>query len=399
MSQRERNMKIEDRLKNIRTIWLEKRYSKAADEKGFETDRKIVVFESDDWGSIRMPSTEVYEQMKRIDPKTDHHPFFRYDSLAGSKDLELLFEVLHAYHDKNGASAVITANCAMANPDFEAIRKSSFETYAFEPFTKTLEKTPGCEHSFALWEEGRKDHIFVPQLHCREHFNVKRWMQALKAGDRLVREAFDHGMISTASCKCEENENTYMDSFNYDTPEEVPELAKILTDAAELFKETFGSNSESFIASCYIWGSELEEVMAENGIRYIQGEPIQRVPSQTAGTANMQTIRHYMGDRNHLGQYYLIRNGNFEPSFNPNKDWVDIAMNGIKIAFANKKPAVICTHRLNYIGRIDARNRDRNLKMMQELLKRITDTWPDVEFMSSAELGSMIEAEKAKECV
>lgn len=28
---------------------------------GWKTNRKIIVIESDDWGSIRMPSKEVYE--------------------------------------------------------------------------------------------------------------------------------------------------------------------------------------------------------------------------------------------------------------------------------------------------------------------------------------------------
>ncbi|MBK7480400.1 MAG: hypothetical protein IPI69_12245 [Bacteroidales bacterium] len=31
---------------------------------GWRTRRKIVVFESDDWGSIRMPSMEVYSEFR-----------------------------------------------------------------------------------------------------------------------------------------------------------------------------------------------------------------------------------------------------------------------------------------------------------------------------------------------
>ena len=31
------------------------------ERRGWKTDRKIVVIESDDWGSIRMPRREVYE--------------------------------------------------------------------------------------------------------------------------------------------------------------------------------------------------------------------------------------------------------------------------------------------------------------------------------------------------
>mgnify|MGYP002671978004 FL=1 len=383
-------MDIENWLKNKRTIFLEKKNSREANQYGYVTNRKLVVIESDDWGSIRMPSKEICEEIRKTDVNIDRHPFFRYDGLAGVRDLENLYEVLSSVKDQNGKHPVFTANCAVANPDFDAIRKAEFERYYYEPFTSTLKKTKGCEDAFTLWKQGMKDEIFYPQLHCREHFNVTRWMADLQNRDAWLIMAFNHEMISTASCKRKENENTYMDAFNYDRIDERDVLAEILTDAVSLFKRIFGYQSESFIASCYIWGHELEKVMYKNGIRYIQGEPLQRIPSNSTGTSNMGQIRHYMGDTNEYGQHYLIRNCNFEPSFNPNKDWVDIALNGIDIAFQNQKPAVICSHRLNYIGRIDQKNSDQNLKSLEILLNQIVWRWPDVEFITSVELGRII---------
>lgn len=387
-------MDIENYLKNIRTIYLEKKYSRNANKSGYSTDRKIVVIESDDWGSIRMKSEDVYRKIRELDPKTDHHPYFRYDGLASSADLEALYSVLTKFRDKNGKHPVITANCAMANPDFEKIAASGFEEYHYEWFTESLKREKGCETSFELWKQGIEDHIFMPQLHCREHFNVNRWMKALRDDDPWIKMAFEHHMISTASCKTSENENSYMDSFNYDRKEEQQSLGKILKDGADIFKDIFGYDSESFIASCYIWGKELEKNMADANIRYIQGEPIQRIPSESFGTSDMKQVRHYMGEKNDLGQYYLIRNCNFEPSYNYHKDWVTIAMNGVRIAFEQKKPAIICSHRLNYIGRIDEENRKRNLVSLEKLLTEITKKWPDVEFMTTPELGQVIAENK-----
>ena len=383
-------MDIENYLKNIRTIYLEKKYSKAANKMGISTDRKIVVFESDDWGSIRMKSSEVYQKLRESDPKTDHHPYFRYDGLASTEDLEALFSTLTKFRDKNGNHPIVTANCAVANPDFAKIAASDFEEYHYEPFTDTLKREKGCEKSFELWKQGLAEHIFVPQLHCREHFNVKRWMRALQDNDPWIRMAYGYGMISTASCKTAENENSYMDSFNYDQKAEQQSLGIILKEGADIFEDIFGYRSESFIASCYIWGTELEKNMADAGIRYIQGEPIQRIPSESVGTSDMRQIRHYMGDRNDLGQLYLIRNCNFEPSYNYHKDWVTIALNGIRNAFEQKKPAIICSHRLNYIGRINEENRTRNLNSLEKLLTAIMKQWPDVEFMTSPEVGRMM---------
>ena len=78
---------------------------------------------------------------------------------------------------------------------------------------------------------------------------------------------------------------------------------------------------------------------------------------------------------------------------NPGKagrDWVDSCLNDIRIAFAWRNPAVIGTHRVNYIGGIDRSNRDRGLRELSALLTAILKKWPDVEFMSSEQLGNEI---------
>jgi len=61
---------------------------------GWNTKRKIVVFDSDDWGSIRMPSGEAYDSLLRKGIRVDLCPYNRNDSLATSEDLESLFHVL-----------------------------------------------------------------------------------------------------------------------------------------------------------------------------------------------------------------------------------------------------------------------------------------------------------------
>ena len=50
-------------------------------------------------------------------------------------------------------------------------------------------------------------------------------------------------------------------------------------------------------------------------------------------------------------------------------------------------------HRINFIGILDEKNRKNNLKLFESLLKRIIKLWPDVEFMSSDQLGDLIAEE------
>ncbi len=82
--------------------------------KGWTTRRKIVVIESDDWGSIRMPSKEVYQNILNTGIPIDKSPYCRYDSLATVEDLEALFTILEKFRDSNNNHPVITANALMA---------------------------------------------------------------------------------------------------------------------------------------------------------------------------------------------------------------------------------------------------------------------------------------------
>ena len=84
-----------------------------------------------------------------------------------------------------------------------------------------------------------------------------------------------------------------------------------------------------------------------------------------------------------------MRNCYFEPS-QGTADEFD-CLERVKCAFRWHKPATISMHRLNVIGAIDEKNRTNNLAKLKWLLKEIIRLYPDVEFMSSDELGRMIE--------
>lgn len=357
---------------------------------GWRTDRKLVIIESDDWGSIRMPSREVYEKLLKIGDKVDRDAFCKYDSLASESDLFLLFDTVMKFKDLKGNYPVITANCAVANPDFDKIRASGFSRFYSEPFTETLLRYPEHRKSFEIWQQGINQKIFFPQLHCREHLNVTRWMKHLKEERRDVTTAFDNRMISTGNSFNSANAYAYMDAFNYDSKNELHTLNSILREGLDLFKLIFGYYSKSFIASCYIWGSHLEKELGDNGVGYLQGSNIQLLPQKTEGTKTLGKKRHYIGQANRYNQIYLIRNCTFEPSWNRNIDWVNNCLREIATAFKWNKPATISTHRLNFIGYIDQSNRDKNLKLLSLLLSGIIKSWPDVEFITSVQLGEMI---------
>lgn len=57
---------------------------------GWKTNRKIVVFESDDWGSIRMPSRRIYENCLNNGYRVDENIFDKYYILVNEYKLEIL---------------------------------------------------------------------------------------------------------------------------------------------------------------------------------------------------------------------------------------------------------------------------------------------------------------------
>ena len=107
---------------------------------GFRTKRKILVIESDDWGSIRMPSKQVYYKFIEEGFKIHESVYNRLDTLECNEDLELLFEVLQSNVDSKGNAAVITANIVVGNPDFDKIKEANFQNYHYESVEQTMDK-------------------------------------------------------------------------------------------------------------------------------------------------------------------------------------------------------------------------------------------------------------------
>ena len=356
---------------------------------GWRTNRKIVVIESDDWGSIRMPSKEVYKKCLKAGYAVDQIPYEKYDSLASEDDLELLFEVLQSVQDRNGRPAVITANVLTSNPDFQKIEESAFQEYHYELISDTFASYPSHSNCLNLWKQGKEAGVFYPQSHGREHLNVSMFMDALKKGDDDVLFGFRHRMPGCISRLNPRIGNKYVEALRYTTQNDKEEKFSSILEGLELFEKLFGYRSKSFTPPNYLWSPDFDQEMSERGVKYYQGNRKMKEP-QPEGSVKMQS--HILGEKNRFGQRYLVRNAIFEPSMrNYSQDSVNGCLKSIAAAFRMNKPAIICSHRLNYVGYLDERNRDKNLRILKHLLTIIVKRWPNVEFMTSDDLGDLID--------
>lgn len=369
-------------LKNIKDSAENRVFKYINQRRGWKTNRKIIVIESDDWGSIRMPNREVYEKCLEQGIYVDQSHYNKNDSLATKQDFEHLYSILSQYKDKNHNPPIITANTLVANPDFNRIEENQFSKYYYEKFTDTINRYDNC--SFDAWKEGIENKLFFPQLHGREHLNVARWMDSLQSPSKEMLFSFNHHLIGLGPSVTNNKLPSFVQAFDQDRYLKDHSIETILNDAVAIFEKTFGYPSKSFIAPNYIWNEEIEQILASLNVQYLQGGTSQIISKH-------KKRRHYLGQKNRFGQLYLTRNVIYEPSSNLNKDWNSLALKQIEKAFKLNKPAIICMHRVNFIGSIFEENRVNNLKLFNNLLRQITRTWPEVEFMNSAQLGDLIE--------
>tara|TARA_B100001059_G_scaffold234055_1_gene275584 strand:- start:3596 stop:4735 length:1140 start_codon:yes stop_codon:yes gene_type:complete len=358
--------------------------------RGWKTDRKIIVFESDDWGSIRMPSKESYSNIIKAGIPIDKCPFLRNDSFETVEDFHYLFKVLKKFKDKNGKHPVITANYILRNPDFKKIKDSNYNNFSSELFTEHLIKTNKYDNYFNILRQGIRDGLIKPQLHGPFHVNVKYWMEYLNTNSASTIIAFNNLVYGLSTNVVNEERKSFLATFDYDCNSDFinflePALIKSIKD----FENIFGYKSLSFIAPNYVWDKKIEEVLSKNNIKLIQSAKHRKRPSISKNSKRHEKI--ILGSKNEFGQTYLTRNILFEPSTSINKiEHMQECFNKIHYSFLLNKPAIISTHRLNFMGGLNLKNREENLMLLEELLTNIIRKWPQVEFFSSDDLGNII---------
>jgi hypothetical protein len=346
---------------------------------------KIIVIESDDWGSIRIPNKEVQSQLAQEGLIHLKDPFAAYDCLESAADYHGLYAVLSQFKDQNGRHPVLTANMVMGNPDFDKIKSGSFQAFYWEHFYKTYDTYYPAQQTYATLQDGISKSYIFPQFHAREHLNAMQWMKRLKDNDKRFLRAFELKCFAIDDInKCNQRANL-MASYDYQSAEELAYLESSIAAGLEFFNDTFGFPSKTTIAPCYVWNQEIERIFNTHQVQAMQSSYVQQY--NDASTSIHKRIWQKSGATNDLGQRYWVRNVLFEPSLNTQIHWVEKALESISVAFFWNKPAIIGSHRINYVGGLSLENRENSLKQLQQLLEAVLNKWPDIKFMNSAELN------------
>lgn len=355
---------------------------------GKKTKRKVVVFYVDDYGSVRVKNMEAFQQLKAAGIPMDENRFSRFDTLASREDLLKLFDVLRSVKDANKNYACFTPFAIVANPDFEKIRDSGFKKYCREPFAQTLKKYgEDYKGAFELWQQGIRRNIFYPAYHGTEHINVKRFMKALREGHESVNLAFEHQSVAVPPFPNEKPISHQTATFYTERAKDNEQLKEDIVKGTGMFHKLFGFHSKQFTPGASLYSPVLNKTLARNGIKYIH---VNRYRAYPLGDGKYRKKFLYNGKENKYGQKYIVRNCQFEPDGKVDNESANQCLQEIEAAFRWGAPALISSHRVNFVGHFDDQYRDNSLNQLKYLLRRITDRWPEAEFMNGADMAEQI---------
>ena len=363
---------------------------------GWKTPRRIVVISVDDYGNVRLDSKKARKNMDNAGLKVLSR-FDAYDALETKADLEMLYEVLTSVKDKNGHHAVFTPFALPCNIDFETMAFENYKAYRYESLPLTFEKlaandAKAYEGAWDLWKEGIANDFMVPQFHGREHFNLKVFEEKLAKKDIEVLTALENRSFTSLSNSGYATIN-YTAAFEFWEFKENEKFTEIIKDGLDKFEHVFGYRSVHFNPPGGREHPDIHHVLKDNGIKYLD---IPFIKTEHQGKGKFKKIINYTGKKNKLGMTYEVRNVVFEPTPDRGFDWVNYSLRQIEAAFRWHRPAIISSHRVNFCGHIDPKNREIGIKALKELLQRVVKKWPEVEFMSANELGDLISSKHHK---
>ncbi|MDN3555224.1 hypothetical protein [Halomonas maura] len=350
--------------------------------RGWRVPRKLLAFAVDDYANVRVASTLAQSRLRKagldLSGRMD-----RYDALETRQDLEALYEVLDSVRDSRGQPALFTAYALSATPDFARIRQDGEHFYPEpvpETFTRLAADQPAAyEGAWALWQEGRDKGVIQPQFHGREHLNVDLFEHKLRSRDADLKANLLNDSLAALTRDPARPGIGFSHAFGLHECGELERHREILRDGLDLFEKVWGFRSVTFTPPAQQLHPTLYEVAESGGVLAID-KPLLCVRSMGDGTCRKEV--NHSGRQKRQNHLTVVRNVVFEPGNTLVSDPVGRAVKQISAAFRWSRPAIVSSHRVNFCGHLDKHNREQGLAALGELLKRITQRWPDVEFVS-----------------
>jgi hypothetical protein len=355
---------------------------------GWKSNRKLLAFAVDDYGNIRLASSQAKEQLKTKGVNLNGR-FDQFDALDTRQDYEQLFEVLQSVKDKNGKSAVFTTYAMPANVDFQAsLERCEFVAENLETTYERLSKEDpkNYKDAYSLLQAGIAKGIIRPQFHGREHLNVLVFNRLLKDENPQLLSNLELQSLAGVPNHNDLPKVRFNEAFSFWDKNEIENHKIIIEDGLNRFEKVYGYRPTTFTPPAMLIHPDLYAFIESLGIQAIDKPRIHNVHW---GNGKFQNEKNKMGVQKGQKHVTIVRNCMFEPN-SRNMDWVNFTFDQIKAAFFWGKPAIVSSHRVNFCGYIDPENRKKGLDTLKDLLQKVVKKWPDVEFVSVDQLADII---------
>lgn len=341
-----------------------------------------VVFESDDWGACEVAPTAAVAAA--LEPRWEALYGQRreiHTTLETPEDLRQLYAVLSGFRGADGQPAVFTAFTCTGAPDYEAIRATGYSEYRDIGIDEGVPPTWERGDLVSAWREGMRLGVYSPEFHGRlHHTSPLLLLQRLRGAGpeaELARFAFDREVYCQGA--------------------HLPEFAGMNVRAQydwnrvgiERFRRAFGRPPAAAVTSDAY--PDTETIWALLGIRTVCLKSCRVNSGQVVvyGTKpwNNQDPSVPMGAYHPMRDLvYLTRNVFFECANKPDQS-AEVVCEVIRTRWSEGEPAVISTHRANYVSFEPERAQTGRIELSR-LLRRLTEA-DGVRFLTSAELGDI----------
>jgi hypothetical protein len=332
---------------------------------------KKVLILSDDWGSIRLKSTNSRSKLASIglDIKTNRFNFS--DCLESNQDVERLMEILSKYTDNKGKYPVFTLVTNVGNPDFEKIRDNHFSNYFVEDLKTTYERHIGCDQVPNLFQQGISAGFFKPALHGREHVRSSDWLNFLNTNSQHARISFDEEFFFIPDEWLGSIGKTIEAPFWDEIREDTINEKLLIEDAMARYMHFFGETADYFTPPALLFNKMIPNIAASAGLKWFD------VP-RNYNTSQAALFRESQSKKAPLN--LVVRNIIFDPNIPNGSGNASACLYQMEQAFKYNQPAILSNHRVSFVGGIEEKNAIHGLTELDKLLSLSLKRWPDIEF-------------------
>jgi len=334
------------------------------------SEHRVVCFESDDWGCCAWAPDQY--ALQKVGALREVRAYWQrarlWNWLDGSletpDDVRFLCDFLECFVGGDGRAPVFTPCYLTANPDFERIAEEGLETYHDITIEQGVPSRWARGHFVAAAREGFTRGVWRPEYHGRlHHAQPYRWLKAVRDGEPEAVALFEEQMFQGSG--------------------RLPEYAEMdeatqrewANGGIDAFERAFGYRPYCAINAD---GSQVTEgIWQDAGIRARLNRPAcgqgQRSP--------------------HTSMVYLRRNARLEP-LGLDDEYAQAGFTNcwreVRAAWQAGEPAIVSTHRKNYVSMVAEQQR-QGFMQLEQLFLAIEESGPEATYLTSAEIAQLYE--------